>query len=172
MSLAILFHFLCAQHVSDINISIIRSLQFFLLNYHIGRIILGSMCVGVSVWSGWCGVRVAGFSLQLWAHKKWDKIASDIKLVFYSSAVTLASSHIPSCLRIAFAACIINFLWLLLRGLQLPRCNWRMCLMHASRPHTRYFRYTHKLKCGGMSSGDTGGQYCILHCRATEHRSL
>ena len=25
MSLAILFHFLCAQHVSDINISIIRS---------------------------------------------------------------------------------------------------------------------------------------------------
>jgi len=27
MSLAILFHFLCVQHVSDINISIIRSLQ-------------------------------------------------------------------------------------------------------------------------------------------------
>jgi len=27
MSLAILFHILCAQHVSDINISIITSLQ-------------------------------------------------------------------------------------------------------------------------------------------------
>jgi len=27
ISLAILFHFLCAQHVSDINISIIRSLR-------------------------------------------------------------------------------------------------------------------------------------------------
>jgi len=27
MALAILFHFLCAQHVSDINISIIRSLR-------------------------------------------------------------------------------------------------------------------------------------------------
>jgi len=27
MSLAILFYFLCAQHVSDINISIIRSLR-------------------------------------------------------------------------------------------------------------------------------------------------
>ena len=27
MSLAILFHLLCAQHVSDINISIIRSLR-------------------------------------------------------------------------------------------------------------------------------------------------
>jgi len=29
MSLAILFHFLCAQHVLDINISIIRSLRLF-----------------------------------------------------------------------------------------------------------------------------------------------
>jgi len=29
MSLAILFHFLCAQQVSDINISIIRSLRLF-----------------------------------------------------------------------------------------------------------------------------------------------
>ena len=29
MSLAILFHFLCAQHVSDINISFIRSLRIF-----------------------------------------------------------------------------------------------------------------------------------------------
>jgi len=28
MSLAILFHFVCAQHVSDTNISIIRSLVF------------------------------------------------------------------------------------------------------------------------------------------------
>jgi len=31
------------------------------LNYHIGRIVLGSMCVGVSVWLGWSGIRVAGF---------------------------------------------------------------------------------------------------------------
>jgi len=29
MSLPTLFHFLCAQHVSDINISIIRSLRLF-----------------------------------------------------------------------------------------------------------------------------------------------
>jgi len=33
-----------------------------LSNYHIGRVVLGSMCVGVSVWLGWSGVRVAGFS--------------------------------------------------------------------------------------------------------------
>jgi len=31
-----------------------------LLNYHIGRIVLGSMCVGVSAWLGWSGIRVAG----------------------------------------------------------------------------------------------------------------
>jgi len=61
MSLAILLHFLCAQHVSDINtrISIIRSLRLFLLNYHIGRIVLYLMCVGVLVWSGWSAIRVA-----------------------------------------------------------------------------------------------------------------
>ena len=29
-----------------------------MLNYHIGRIVLGSMCVGVSVWLGWIGIRV------------------------------------------------------------------------------------------------------------------
>jgi len=59
MSLVILFHFLCTVHVSDINISIIR-LVTILLNYHIGRNILGSMCVGVSVWLGWSGIHVAG----------------------------------------------------------------------------------------------------------------
>ena len=90
------------------------------------------MCVGVSVWLGWGGVRVAGWSLQhghhsnpatpkhqhtsnqdhttnvvtqqhsrkflmmdtlmseiCWAHKKLNKIASDIKLVSYSSTITM-----------------------------------------------------------------------------------
>jgi len=37
-----------------------QELATFLLNYHIGRIALGSMCVGVSVWLGWSGIRVAG----------------------------------------------------------------------------------------------------------------
>jgi len=34
-----------------------------LLNYQIGRIVLGSMYVGVSVWLGWSGIRVAGFDV-------------------------------------------------------------------------------------------------------------
>ena len=66
MSLAILSNFLCAQHVSDINTTYIhhQELATILLNYHIGRIFLDSMCVGVSVWLGWSGIRVAGFNLQ------------------------------------------------------------------------------------------------------------
>jgi hypothetical protein len=35
-----------------------------LLNYHVGRFILGSMCVGDSVWLGWSGIRVAGILLN------------------------------------------------------------------------------------------------------------
>ena len=31
-----------------------------LLNYHVGHIVLGSMCVGVLVWLGWSGIRVEG----------------------------------------------------------------------------------------------------------------
>ena len=30
------------------------------LNYHTGRIVPGSMCVGVSVWLGWSGICFAG----------------------------------------------------------------------------------------------------------------
>ena len=56
MSLATLFHFLCAHHVH-------QELATILLNYHIRRIVLGSMCAGVSMWLGWSGTRVAGFNM-------------------------------------------------------------------------------------------------------------
>jgi len=54
MSLAILFHFLCAQHVSDINISINRSLRLFcwittLVVLFLVRCVLEFQC-------GWVGV--------------------------------------------------------------------------------------------------------------------
>jgi len=54
MSLAILFHFLCAQHVSYINISIIRSLRHFcsittLAVLFLARCVLEFRC-------GWVGV--------------------------------------------------------------------------------------------------------------------
>jgi len=54
MSLAILFHFLCAQHVADINISIIRILRLFcwittLVVLFLVRCVLEFRC-------GWVGV--------------------------------------------------------------------------------------------------------------------
>jgi len=132
MSFAILFHFLCTQHVSDINISIIRSLRLCcwittLVVLFLVRCVLVFRC-------GWFGVVfvleasacntdttptqphqisntqrtenqttnvvIQQHSRKLlmmdilmsetsWAHKKWNKIASEIKLVFYSSTVTM-----------------------------------------------------------------------------------
>jgi len=142
MSLAILFHFLCAQHVSDIDISIIRSLRLFcwittlvvlflfrcVLEFRYGwfgvvLVLQVSACGWVWVVSvlqtaacntdttqtqphrnsnthrnknNTTNVVIQQNSRKLlmvdilisetcWAHKKWNKIASDIKLVFYSS---------------------------------------------------------------------------------------
>jgi len=64
MSLAILFHFLCAQHVSDINLSIIRSLRLCL--WITTLVVLFSVrCVlELLVRLVFGGVRFAGFSLQ------------------------------------------------------------------------------------------------------------
>ena len=36
-----------------------QELATILSDHHIGRIVNGSMCVGVSVWLGWSGIRVA-----------------------------------------------------------------------------------------------------------------
>ena len=48
MSLAILFH-LGAQHVSDIKYIHLQELATVLMNYHIGRLVLSSLCVGACV---------------------------------------------------------------------------------------------------------------------------
>ena len=127
MSLAILFHFLCTQHVSDINISIIRSLRLFcwittLVVLFLVRCVLEFRCGWVGVVSvlqtsyvsacntdttpnqphrnsnthrtknNTTNVVIQQNSRKLlmmdilmsetcWAHKKWNKLASDIKLV-------------------------------------------------------------------------------------------
>ena len=122
MSLAILFHFLCAQHVSDINISIIRSLR--LCCWLTTSVVLFSVRCVLEIWCGWfwvvfflqaeaqlqpatqrtenktTDVLIQQHSRKLlmmdilmsetcWAHKKWNKIASDIKFVFHSSTITM-----------------------------------------------------------------------------------
>jgi len=136
MSFAVLFRFLCAQHVSDINISIIRSLRlfFWITTLFLVRCVLELRC-------GWVGVvsvlqaeasayntdttpthqrQISNthrtknnvviqqnsrkllmmdilMSETCWAHKKWNKIASDIKLIFYSSTITMM--HLPINIR-------------------------------------------------------------------------
>jgi len=136
MSLAILFHFLCALHISDINISIIRSLRLFfwittLVVLFLVRRVMEFRCG----WVGMVSVLQASTcntdttptqphqnSITRWtknntinvviqknsrkllmmdilmsetcrAHKKWNKIASDIKLVFYSSIIKFLSVY-------------------------------------------------------------------------------
>jgi len=132
MSLVILFHFLCTQHVSDINISIIRSLRLCcwittLVVLFLVRCVLEIWCCWVWVVSvlqaeAWntdttqtqpyqilntqrtkkktTNMVIQQHSSKLlmidilmsetcWVHKKWNKITSDIQLVFYSSAIKM-----------------------------------------------------------------------------------
>jgi len=136
LSLAILFHFLCAQHVSDTNIST-RSLRLFCwittsVALFVGYCVLEFRCGWVGVVSMLQGntdttptqphrntnthrtknnttdVVIQQNSRKLlmmdilmsetcWAHKKWNKIASDIKLVFHSSTITIM--HGPISIR-------------------------------------------------------------------------
>jgi len=108
MSLDILFH-LCTQHVSDINISIIRSLR--LCCWITTSVVLFSVRCVLEIWCGrvWVvSVLQHGRKLLMmdilmsetcWVHKKWNKIASDIKLVSYSSA-TNRSAQRCACLHI------------------------------------------------------------------------
>ena len=111
MSLAILFHFLHTQHVSDINISIIRSLQLccwittlvVLFSFRCVSNLTDTMQTQPHQNSDTqrnknktTNVVIQQHSRKLlmmdilmseicWVHKKWNKIASDIKLVFYPS---------------------------------------------------------------------------------------
>jgi len=146
MSLAILFHFFCAQHVSDINISIIRSLRLFcwittLVVLFLVRYVLDFRC-------GWVGASACNtdttatqphrnsnthrtknnttnvviqqnsrkllmmdilMSDTCWAHKKWYKIASDIKLVFCSSTSSkVCNYYIPKVLLLPVNSDTVN----------------------------------------------------------------
>jgi len=57
MTLVILFHFLCTQHVSDINISIIRSLRLC-CSITTSVVLFSARCV-LEIWCGWvCVVSV------------------------------------------------------------------------------------------------------------------
>ena len=84
MSLAILFHFLCAQHVSDINISCKACYTDTTSNIE-HQTKNNTTNVVIQQNSRKLLMMNILMSETCWAHKKWNKIASDIKLVFYSS---------------------------------------------------------------------------------------
>ena len=104
MTLAILFHLLCAQHVSDINISIFRSLLVFVLkasacNTNTTQHQPHQISNTQRTENKTTDVVIHQHSRKLlkmdiltsetcWAHNKWNKIASVIKLVFHSSTFT------------------------------------------------------------------------------------
>jgi len=132
MSLVILFHFLCAQHVSGVNTSIITSLRLFcwittLVVLFLVRCVLEFRCGWVGVVSvlqashrtknNTTNVVIQQHSRKLlmmdilmsetyWAHKKWNKIASDIKLVFYSSTITM--KYRPMNIRFIYIICLLQ----------------------------------------------------------------
>ena len=106
-----------------------------LLNYHIGCCVLGSLCVGDLVRhkrASACNTDTTQNQLHqisntqrtentwmdilmsetCWAHKKLNKIASDIKLVFYSSTFTMM--HGPINIRSSVLLCKLNQLQVLL----------------------------------------------------------
>jgi len=152
MSLAILFHFLCAQHVSDINISIIRSLRLFC--WITTLVVLFLLLCVLEIRCGWVGVvsvyQAASacnmdttptqphrnsnthrtkdnttnvviqqnsrkllmmdilMSETCWAHKKWNKIASNIMLVFYSSTIGILGTVSGQFICMLTMVCNIN----------------------------------------------------------------
>jgi len=104
MSLAILFHFLCAQHDSDINISIIRSLRLFcwittLVVLFLVRCVLEFRC-------GWVGVVPQNMvypALLLLMHTtllpvvEWTDPPANLNgLVRFSERPNLVSARVPS----------------------------------------------------------------------------
>ena len=128
MSLAILFHSLCTKHVSDINISIIRSLRpccwiTTLVILFSVRCVLEAEAAALACNTDTTQtlphqisntqrtvkkttdvvIQQSGRKLLMmdilmsetrWIHKKWNKIADDIKLVLYSSTITIMHGSI------------------------------------------------------------------------------
>ena len=72
-SYKVLLHFFYAQHVSDINTSITGACDFFIESPHCSCVLV-SMCVGVSVWLGWGGIRVAGWQPATRIHGVYSSI--------------------------------------------------------------------------------------------------
>ena len=177
MSLPILFHFLCAQHVSDINISIFRSLRLWC--WITTSVVLFSVRCVLEIWCGWFWVvfvlqveaayetnttqnephqisntqrtenkttdvviqhhsrRLLKMDILMsetcWAHKNWNKIASEIKLVFHSSTITMM--HGPINIRFCFHVTeVVEIFYILLLLLICLKLHWGWLLWDSHYP--------------------------------------
>ena len=82
MSLAILFHFLCVQHVSDINMSIIRSLR--LCWWITTSVVLFSVRCVLEIWCGWFWVVfVLQAEAQLYKVSEWKAHLMSLAILFH-----------------------------------------------------------------------------------------
>jgi len=115
MSLAILFHFLCTQ----LN-SVVSVLQAEACNSKPGHQISNTQRtenkttdVVIQQHSRKLLMMDILMSETCWVHNKWNKIASDIKLVFFSSTITMMhgpvnirfKNNLPSCISISKCSC-------------------------------------------------------------------
>ena len=112
MSLAILLHFLCAQHVSDINISITRSLRLFcwittLVVLFLGRCVLEFRCG----WFGVVSVLQASMSLAILFHFLCAQHVSDINMSIIRSLRLFC--WITTLVILFLVRCVLEF-----------RCGW------------------------------------------------
>jgi len=98
MSLRILFHYLCAQHVSDIRLVSVLQAEASACNTDTTQTQPHQIANTQRTENKTTDVVIQQQSRKLlmmdilisetcWAHKKWNKTASDIKLVFYSSTM-------------------------------------------------------------------------------------
>ena len=106
MSLVILFHFLCAQHVSDINISIIRSLRLCCwITTHTTNLEQNDRCGNSTAKSqapddGYINVRNMLSTYEVKYNNKWHQVG----LLFFNYYNDARSNkhktlHTSSCLR-------------------------------------------------------------------------
>jgi len=125
MSLAVLFHFLCAQHVSDINISIIRSLRLFC--WIATLVILFLVLCVLEFRCGWVGmVSVLHWLCWLWLALVVE-LRRDLHAVYTAhDAAPHNHSQYNQC-RTSYA--VVHGLVMLMMGIMMPETCWDRSLI-------------------------------------------
>ena len=110
MSLAILFHFLCAQHVSDVNIAIIRSLRLFYWITTLVVLFLVDKMRSLHLWlkflKTWVGLMFIGPCIIVTA-EEWKTNLMSLAILFHF----LCAQHVSD-VNIAIIRSLRLFYWI------------------------------------------------------------